>query len=184
MAPRRVKLAEVTTREAEEDDGEALENFCCSNGLWFEDEVQDYLNEEAIKHVVGEHLSYRLLLCFSGGELIGCAGHHVEPVAVGETGANQLLSLIRIHVLAVGLKYQSRRFDDGTKICDALLRLALTSAAERHPDHGLTAIVANENYRSLAVVERNGRWSQVRYGSRYIRLVGMPPERVTKKSSS
>lgn len=171
MAPRRIKLAEVTTREAGEDDGEPLAQFRCSRGRWFEDEVETYLNEKAISQI-GSGLDYHLLLCFRGEELIACAGHHLEPVMAAESA--EMVPFTRLHVLAVGLAYAGRRLDDGTRLSDAILRAAIQSAREHGRRYPLTAIVANENHRSLAVFERNGRWSQIRYGAAYTRLVGRP----------
>ncbi|HET8955107.1 MAG TPA: hypothetical protein VFN18_05565 [Solirubrobacterales bacterium] len=170
MAKRRATSADLVTRPATSDDGSHLSSFKCSEGEWYEDEVEEYLKNQAIKHLADTGgLTYHLLLTLEKDELIACAGHHVEPLIID---SGHLIEFVRLYVLAISLDHRGRRLDDGTALSDAMLRLAASDAHAAHGDKPLTAIVANQNRRSMAVVERNGRWSQVRYGGSYTRFVG------------
>jgi len=109
-------------------------------------------------------------LTFEGDQLVACAGHHVEPILVD---SGEFVEFVRLFLLAISLENRGRKLEDGSALSDAVIRLAVSDATDTHGEKPLTAIVANNNHRSMAVLERNGRWSQVRYGTNYIRFVGL-----------
>lgn len=173
MPNKRLKAADLSTRSAAKDDGPILADFHCSSGEWFENEVEEYLNQKAINQVIRDGgMHYRLLLTLKEEQLVACAGHHLEPLLIDHGESGKIVEFVRLHVLAISSDFQGRKLEDGTALADGVLRLAVADAVETHGEKPLTGIVANENYRSKAVLERNGRWSQVRYGSRYVRFVG------------
>lgn len=147
----------------------SLAEFCCSRGAWYEDEVEAYINKELIKLVSNHAADHRLLLVMEGEDVIGCAAHHLDAFRMGN---EDLQWLVRLQVMALDLEHQGHRLPDGSRLCDAVFQALANDAMCRHEGMPLTALVANENYRSLAMLERNGRWAQIRSGSRYVRLVG------------
>ncbi len=150
-------------------DERSLAEFRCSHGAWYEDEVEAYINNELIK-LVGNHAAdHRLLLVLEGENLIGCAAHHLDAFRMAN---DDLQWLVRLQVMALGLEHQGRRLPDGSRLCDGVFRALANDAMRSHEGMPLTALVATENYRSLAMLERNGRCAQIRSGTRYIRLVG------------
>jgi len=67
--------------------------------------------------------------------------------------------------------------DDGGRLSDAVFAAFAGDAMQRHPGKALAAIVARENFRSLAMLERNGDWTQLGWGPDHVLLIAeMEPE--------
>jgi hypothetical protein len=150
-------------------DRHSLANLRCSRGAWFEDEVEAYVNIELVKLVGSTAAFHRSLLVIEGDRVIGCAAHHLDSFKMY---GGDFQWAVRLQVMALDLKNQGRRLPDGSRLCDGVFKALATDALHEHEGMPLTAIVANENYRSLAMLERNGRWAQIRSGSRHVRMVG------------
>ena len=112
-------------------------------------------------------MDYRMLLAYCEEELAGAVAHHIDPLTLED---GELLVATRLHVLAVAPAYRGVVFDDGTRLSDVLLANAVEDASKRRESNVFTAIVANENDRSLAMLERLGPWSQVAYDYLHVRL--------------
>lgn len=172
MSPKRRRLPDdFLVREAAEDDGEALVAFTCSKGRACEDEVERFAQEKALDCAAsGLHHGYRLLLVQEEKRLVACAGYHREPLLIESFEEPQ--DAILIHLLAVCLSDQGRKLDDGSALSDAVLQTAIFNAMEELGYDVVTTIVAQDNLRALAIVERNGFRSQIGYGPGYVRLTG------------
>lgn len=158
---------EVRVRLADEDDEEHLSAFRCSSGLDCEDEVENFVQKRAIAMVRSGVADYRMLLAHHEEELAGLVAHHIDILTLDDGSG---LVATRLHVLAVAPAYRGAILDDGTRLSDALLASAVEDASKRREDNVFTAIVANENHRSLEMFERLGAWSQVAYDSLHVRL--------------
>jgi RimJ/RimL family protein N-acetyltransferase len=172
VSPRRRKLPDdFLVREATEEDAEELASFACSRGHPCEDEVEAFVWAKALECALdGQHHGYRLLLVREEKRLVASVGYHQVPLGIEDFTRAQVATLI--HLLAIGLPDQGRRLDDGSPLADAVLQTAIFDAIEKLGHDVVTAIVAQENLRALAVCERNGLRSQIAYGPGLVRLTG------------
>lgn len=172
MSPKRRKLPkEFLVREAREDDAEDLAAFNCSSGEPFEDEVEEFIRNESLSCALsGEHHGYRLLLVHEQDQLVACSGYHSEPLPID--GIQNPETAILIHLLAISRLRQGKKLDDGAPLSDAVLQTTIFDGMEKWNSDVVTAIVAQDNLRAMAVLERNGLVSQISYGPGYIRLTG------------
>lgn len=156
-------------RWADSGDGDALAEFRCSQGEWYEEETEEFLNVRAIEAVANETVFYRLLLAFEDELLVGCAGYHLEPLLLAD---GTFVDSIRLHVVALATDRQGTKLNDGASLADALVATAADQATQQLGHDLFTAVIAQENERCLAVFERLGDWSQVPRDSIYLRLTG------------
>ncbi|HEU0251006.1 MAG TPA: hypothetical protein VFR48_09810 [Solirubrobacteraceae bacterium] len=159
----------LTVREASEDDAADFGAFECSTGTWYEDEVQAYVREKALTHARESSESYRLLVAVERARLIAVAAHTNDVLIMPDDGT---CMAARLQVLAISVTDQGRRLHGGTHLSDVLMATLIADAMDRQRTDVITAIVAGENLRSVALCERNGLHSQTRYSSRYLRLTG------------
>lgn len=168
---RSVRVDDLIVRLAQEPDADALATFECSSGPWYEAEVQDYVQRTAHPRAMATSEAYRLLLTFQDNRLIACGAHHNEGLMRDDA---QVVLATRLHVFAIASAYQGAVLDDGTRLSDALLGMLINDAMETRLRGALiTAIVAQDNLRSIALCERNGLRSQVRYDTSHVRLSGL-----------
>ena len=78
----------------------------------------------------------------------------------------------RLHLLAIAVEDQGRRLHDGTRFSDTLMATLMADALETGEAVVLTAVVAMDNLRSVALCKRHGLRSQVRYDIHHARLSG------------
>jgi hypothetical protein len=152
---------------AEPGDGELLSRFRCSQGEWYEEETEQFLNTEAIERVTEEPDFYRLLLVLEDELLVACAGYHGEPLLLAD---GTFIDSVRLHVLALATERQGVTLNDGVNLVDAILGRVIRHAAKELGFNLFTAVVAQENERCLAVLERLGYWSQIPRDELYLRV--------------
>jgi GNAT superfamily N-acetyltransferase len=167
VSPTKRRRDDVQVRLAGKDDEEDLSEFHCSSGLDCEEDVEKFLQARAIEMVRSEVADYRMLLAYCEDDLAGVVAHHIDPLTLED---GEILMATRLHVLAVAPAYRGTVFEDGTRLSDALLANAVEDASKRRQSNVFTAIVANENDRSLTMLERLGPWSQVAYDYLHVRL--------------
>jgi hypothetical protein len=159
----------LLVRPAQGGDAQSLDVFRCSTGPWYEQEVEGYVRSRALAQALENPGSYRLLLVLEGGVLIACLSHHLEMML--RDRGNGIVAA-RLHVLAISIEHQGRRLAGGTRLSDIVMATLIADALEIREVEVATAIVARDNLRSIALCERNGLRSQVRYDGTHIRLSG------------
>ena len=169
MSKRQLSRDAITVRPAEESDRAALEDFSCSNGLECEDEVEDFIRTRALDTFFTRVADYRLLLAFEGEALAGVIAHRLDILTLSN---GDLLNARLIQLLAVGVGYRGTVVEDGARLSDTLLATVVEEVKGFAENDIFTAIIANENDRSLAMMERCGSWSQVAYDHLHVRLTG------------
>jgi ribosomal protein S18 acetylase RimI-like enzyme len=157
-------------REAVEADATELGEFRCATGPWYEEEVEAFIRSRALRTAERAGDAYRLLVVREEGRLIACAAHLREGLL--QKKRERLLLAVRLQLLGIAVADQGRRLEDGSRLSDAILKTVITDALEVWEAHVFTAIVAEDNLRSIALCERNGLSSQVRYDRRHVRLTG------------
>jgi hypothetical protein len=163
----------MLVRPATEEDQPVLAEFRCSTGSWYEEEVETFIRRHALEHALAPSEGYRLLLVLDGARLVGCMGHHRELLFRSDGNPAGPMIATRLHVLAIALEDQGRRLHDRRRFSDTVIATLLADALETRETSLLTAIVAMDNLRSMALRERHGLRSQVRYDLRHVRLSGM-----------
>lgn len=173
MTPRQPPAGFVV-REAAAADAELLATFACSTGAWFEDEVEAFVRERALPAALRPGSGHRLRLVLDDERLAACFAHHPERLVVAaERGTPaRPLEATRLQLVALSLADQGRRLDDGRRISDLVMASCIADAIEHRSSAILTAIVARDNLRSLALCQRHGLRSQVAYDARHVRLSG------------
>lgn len=169
MSEGRLRREAIAVRLAEEGDRAALEAFASSSGLECEDEVDDFIRTRALDTHLSGVAEYRLLLAVEDEALAGIVAHRIDMLTLKD---GRMFNARLIQVLAVSPAYRGCVFDDGTRLSDALLATVVKEVGESHRSDIFTAIVANENDRALAALERSGTWSQVAYDYLHVRLTG------------
>lgn len=159
----------LIVRPARAEDAPTLRAFRCSSGSDFEAEVERFIRDDALRWALAPQSLYRLLVVIEDKRLIGCFAHHPEAL-VRKDGA--ILMATRLQVLALSLADQGRRLDKGQRLSDAVMDTLIVDALTTRDSHVLSAIVARENVRSMALCERHGLRSQIRHDSRHVRLSG------------
>jgi hypothetical protein len=155
-------------RRAASADAETLAAFECSTGPWYEDEVQHYVRRRALEDALRAPQIYRLLLAFDGARLVAVGAHAQEALIL----TDDTVLATRLQVVALGLDDQGRVLEHGTRLSDVVISTVIADALRGGPSELVTAIVAGENLRSIALCERNGLRSQTRYSRDYVRLSG------------
>lgn len=158
----------VAVRPARRADTAALATFRCSTGAWFEDEVEDYIRTRAMGHAAAKD-NYHLLVACEGPRILAVLGHADEALIFPDGDTSWAA---RLQVVAIATTDQGRQLSNAGRLSDVLMATLITAALREHETEVVTAIVAQENSRSIALCERNGLRSQVRYGRSYIRLSG------------
>lgn len=169
MSEKRLPRDAIMVRAAEETDRAALEDFSCSSGLQCEDEVEDFIGTQALDTYVSGVADYRLLLAFEDETLAGVVAHRIDILTLSN---GSLLNARLIQVLAVGSGYRGSVFEDGARLSDTLLATVVEEVNKFAENNVFTAIVANENDRSIVMLERCGNWSQIVYDCLHVRLTG------------
>jgi len=150
------------------DDAEALANFQCSSGRWFQREVEEFINAELVQRVASGEA--QCLLFHVERELIAVAAHQNATLVIaedpGEVGAAHLLAV------AVSGRLQTAKLADGTRLSDHVMQALLRDALRAHRTAVAFGIVAIENQRSLSMCERNGLTSQTVVSATYARATG------------
>src|SRR5688572_5536694 len=82
---RTVRVRDLIVRPAQEHDAAALSGFLCSTGPWYEAEVQDYVQQHALRRAIATPEAYRLLVAFQDDRLVACGAHHHEALVRDDT---------------------------------------------------------------------------------------------------
>lgn len=146
-----------TVRIAVPTDAAVLAAFSCSQGAWYEDEVEDFIRNHSLAYA--DHavqIDHQLLLLETPtAGLVAVGAHEQALMKGGMTGTH-------LAVGAVAVPYQGQMLDDGTRLSDLLLDVLLSDASSA-PARGATprapavhVVVANENARSLSFLRRRG----------------------------
>lgn len=162
----------MVVRPATRGDADTLAAFRCSTGPWYELEVERFIHRRALDLAVGLSGTFRLLLVFDGGRLVCCMAHHRERLFGGERDSGDLILATRLYLLAIAVEDQGRLLDDGTRLSDTVMATLISDAMATRDAAVLTAVVALDNLRSMALCERHGLRSQVLYDARHARLSG------------
>jgi ribosomal protein S18 acetylase RimI-like enzyme len=75
-----------------------------------------------------------------------------------------------LHVVALSREDQGRRVGNGQRLSSLVMETLLAEAIGGRQSALVTAIVARENLRSIALCERHGLRSQTEYNAAYLRL--------------
>ena len=163
-----IEVAEnVVLRQADERDATALATFQCSTGTWYEQEVETFVQQDAVRIATEPAESYRLLVVYEDNRLIACAGHHPEFLVRPDSKG---LLATRLHLLAISRSQQGRELRKGLQLSDALMQTLIRDAMDIRDSQVLSAVVAQDNIRSMRMCERAGLRNQVAYAPRYVRL--------------
>lgn len=157
------------------EDGDLLTGFRCSNGAWYEQQVERYIQTHALGRALSEPPGYRLLLAFNEGRLLGCMAHQQELLFEGGDFGNEggrLIRSVRLHLFAIALDVQGRKLSDGRRLSDALMATLIFDAIITQEQDVLTAVVALDNIRSIVLCERHGLRSQTQCDAWHVRLSG------------
>ena len=160
---------DLVLREATEEDAIALASFHCSTGAWYEQEVEEFVRGHALRAAARER--FRLLVAVEGERLVATAAHYHPELIPTEDGAHRFAT--RLHHLAINVDDQGRRLSDNSRLSDALMQALIADAIETWTTGVLTAIVAADHDRSLAMCERNGLRSRIRHGTGFVRVTGL-----------
>lgn len=166
---RRILAPDLVVREATEEDAEALANFTCSTGLWYEQEVEAFVRRHGLR--AAGYDRFRLLVAVEGDRLVATLAHHHPEFLPTADAAHRIAT--RLHHLAIDIRDQGRRLPDDRRLSDALMQTLVADAIETWTTGVLTAIVAADNDRSLVMCERNGLRSRTRHGVGYARVTGL-----------
>jgi hypothetical protein len=166
---------EPAYREAQEDDRAQLVSFECSTGTAFEDEVQAFIQEQALDHALNPTQHYTLLVFMAARRLVAVAGFHPELLIIGPPASPEPEAriAIRLSVVAIHLADQGSVLGDGRRLSDLVMQTLIATAIAQEPVAILTGIVARDNARSLALCERNGLVSRTQYDHRHDRMSGI-----------
>jgi hypothetical protein len=170
VSRRRPRKSPLVVREAVEADAAELGEFRCATGPWYEEEVEAFVRAKALQTAERAGDTYRLLVVREDGRLIACGAHYREGLLLEHR--ETLLLAVRLQLLAIAVTDQGRRLEDGSRLSDAILQTVIADALQFWEGNVFTAIVAEENLRSIALCERNGLHSQTRHDRRHIRLTG------------
>jgi hypothetical protein len=173
--------AGLTYRYVDTDDAALLERFECSCGAPYEEEVQQYIRSSALRDAAGADSPVSLMLTFHRDRLVGIAGYSVEFLLAGPRGPLDKppplheitgMDATRLWVLALSREAQGRKLRDGRRLSTLVMDTLIAEAMGGRDRGLLTAIVARENLRSLALCERSGLRSQTMHDPRHVRLSG------------
>lgn len=97
--------------------------------------------------------------------------HHHE--ALVRPDSHHIQFAVRLQLFALGRDDQGRVLQDGTRLSDALFQALIRDVLGMRQSGVITAIVAQDNLRSMRLCRRNGLRSEVRYDGRHVRLTGL-----------
>ncbi|MCC6993529.1 MAG: hypothetical protein IT370_02755 [Deltaproteobacteria bacterium] len=153
-----------------------LRQFRCANpGVPWEVEVERHVQEDLIDWALeplARSQDPRVLLVFDrqSGELVGVAAHERVHFRDGQ----RRYAATKLHVTAVALGWQGRRFETGQRASDVVMVAVMTDVSQRVPrrDARVYAIVHQENLRSIRLCQRHGLLEELsRPDPSYRRLV-------------
>jgi hypothetical protein len=146
-------ISEPRVRLAVASDEELLRQFRCSTGVWYEDLVERFVTERALARALAAHLDFRLLLFETDAEgLLAVGAHHLRAYEVGGTA----LDGTYLVVAAIALPFQGAELETGERLSDFVMNALLSDAGDCGRGDLVTALVARENARSLALCRRFG----------------------------
>ena len=173
------ELAEAPrSRPAVAGDRAALRAFRCSLGTWYEDEVEEHIQHEALDYAAWRawHTGYRLMTFETREGIVAVGAHEIGDL----TSHGSLVPNTYINLIAVRLDYRRRRVSEvdeprvGEYVLDALIADA---KLQRPHDRLIYASIARENKASLRLFRGRG-FAQERLhpDERFLRLLGtLPP---------
>lgn len=131
--------------------------------------MESFVRHRALDQALTLPGHHRLLLAFDGDRLICCMGHHLELLL---WGSGSPVVAARLQLLAITVEDQGRRLEGGMRLSDMVMATLISDAIETRVTEVLTAVVAQDNLRSVALCQRHGLRSRVGYDARHIRLSG------------
>jgi hypothetical protein len=156
-------------RTARSTDAEAVAEFACSTGQWFEDEVEHQIRVDALRRAEAHGEEYRLLLFEEDGRLWAVGAHQPELLVMtsgDELGATRLVAL------AIAIEQQETSLPDGSGYSDWALAGLIRDALLHRGLRTLASIVARGNVRSQRLCRRHGLTSEIAAGPRHLRMMG------------
>jgi hypothetical protein len=110
---------------------------------------------------------------------VGVVGYLPEVLIVAPGGSAQAtpenvptraVAAVRLQVMALTREDQGRTTEGGRRLSGLVMDTLIAEAIGGRRSVLLTAIVARENLRSLALCERHGLTSQIAYDAAHVRL--------------
>ncbi len=155
-------------RPIEEVDSEALANFQCSRGRWFQDEAESFIRTELFQRwEAGETQG---LVFGMDAELLAVAAYRRGTLIIAEDPGE--LEAAELVVLATSESLTAATIADDGRLSDYVMRTLIGEAVRFYRADFAYGLVAVENQRSLTMCERNGLVSQTRVNARYARVLG------------
>lgn len=138
-------------------------------------EVEQFVRTSALGVALAPDTHYRLLVVFEQKRLIAVASHHPEALLVAQNQDKEQLFrgtlATRLNLVALSIDDQGRCLE-GRRLSDLVTESLIHEALDVREPSVLTAIVARDNLRSLALCERHGLRSQFEHDRRHLRLSG------------
>lgn len=167
-------VEEPRVRLANGSDRRALSDFHCARDDWFEREVEEHIQREALDRFFWRrlHNHHRLLLFENREGLVAVGASEIGGLSSGGTPlANTYVALI-----AVGLGFRRRRVAVAgqPRVGEFVIDLLIADAVRQRPDDELIyASIAADNAASLRLFRSRGFTAeQPHHDRRYIYLVG------------
>lgn len=158
-----MELATPVARYLGEDDREALADFRCSTGAWYEDEVETFITSQLLQRHAARRVHSRhtiIGLETAGGDLVAVGAHEEDLLQDGDhvfTGT--LLEVAAVAIEAQGATLPGvEPFEDGRPVSVGryLLETLMSDADRPSREPVFRAIVAKDNGRSRALCTRVG----------------------------
>ncbi len=137
-------------------DAALLGAFECSTGSWFEDDVERFIRQHALTVAsLHAHWDHQLLLFLVDDDLVAVGAHEQIVMTDGDLGTHLV-------VIGISREHQGALLEGGVRLSDFVLDTLLRDALHpelREADTRLPrvhAVVAKENVRSRAFMERRG----------------------------
>jgi hypothetical protein len=153
-------------------DVEALADFACSRGAWYEDEVEEFIQERALSWALapGPRARYRRLLLFESEGLVAVGGFGPR---VFEDALGDIVDGTELQVLALEHEARGTILEDGRRLSDACMATLVQEASRERGTNAMSGIAAKDHTRSIELCSDHGLTKRQPVGdSRYIRMVG------------
>lgn len=164
-------------RLATAGDRAELQAFACSLGLWYEDEVEEHIRQEALDSAAwrAPHTGHRLLVYETVDGIVAVGAHEVGDL----TSGGVLVPNTYVGLVAVRLDYRRRRVAVAgePRVGEYVLDSVIADAKEQRPDDRLIyASTAKENAPSLRLLHSRGFIRERAHPDpRFIRRLGTLP---------
>src|SRR5262249_47568807 len=142
-----------TVRLADASDNELLKAFRCSTGPWYEDKVEEFIVARSLARALEGRLGFKLLLFENEAEgLVAVGAHHWRAYEVEDIPTDGTYMV----VAAIAVPFQGKSIQAGQRLSSYLMNALLSDADGQGRGDIVTALVARDNTRSLALCRRFG----------------------------